>query len=288
MSPKRRNHETVSVVVTNYNKDSALLRALQSVKSQSEAPVDLIVVDDCSTNPETQEILKKLSSSESGIRLLSTPHNLGAAGAKNFGIKRATGTIIMLLDADDELPSQAVTSVRQCFEAHPEVDVVFGDYEWFDEPPSKSSIRSGASISNCEGQLDIRKLAKDWQLLGTSPFRKSFFTGMGGFDESHPRTDDIDFFRRAFTLGHPARYVPEIIYRYHRDLSENNQGIDSVDLSLSWFRNIEFYVLALHPLEFKGIFVRKTARFLSRLAIQKTKDFLRFDRGEKGVPGSFR
>lgn len=266
MEEESAGEETVSVVITNFNKGAALLRAMASVKEQNELPKELILVDDCSTDPTSVEILKKLSAPDCNFRLLRTPRNLGAAGAKNFGIKNATGTLIMLLDSDDELPSQAVSQVRNFFGKHRQTAVVFGDALWVDGSPPEQTIRSGANIASPDGGLNIRKLAKNWQLLGTSPFRRSVFTSVGGFDTSHPRTDDVDFFRRVLVAGFEAKYLGKTIYVYHRNLSDNNQRIDAVDLSLSWFRNMDFYLKALTPIEFIFMFLTKTTTFFSRLA----------------------
>lgn len=269
MDEAASEQETVSVVITNFNKGAVLLRAVASVNDQNELPKDLIFVDDCSTDPATLRLLQNLPIPDCDFRLLHTPKNLGAAGAKNLGIENATGTVIMLLDSDDELPHQAVAQVRQFFVKNRNAAVAFGDALWVEGSPSEGTIRSGARISSEGGRLDLTKLAKNWQLLGTSPFRKSVFVSVGGFDARHPRTDDVDFFRKVLASGFEAKYLPEVIYVYYRNLSDNNQRIDSVSLSLSWFRNIDFYLKALNSLEFIVMFLTKSTNFFLRLAKKK-------------------
>lgn len=93
---------TVSVIIPLYNKGKYIERALSSVLAQTFPPLEIIVVDDGSTDDGTERVLK-LNSSEI---ILIRQENRGPGAARNIGMAKAMGKYVVFLDADDEwLPS---------------------------------------------------------------------------------------------------------------------------------------------------------------------------------------
>lgn len=88
----------ISVVITAYNREHEIGRAIESVLKQTLSPLEIIVVDDASTD-RTVDIVKSLDCSN--IMLIENQTNLGIAGAKNVGVKIASGTYVCFLDSDD-------------------------------------------------------------------------------------------------------------------------------------------------------------------------------------------
>ena len=98
-------NQKFSIIVTAYNIDNYIEDCINSVKSQTYNNYELIVVDDCSTdNGKTVNKIKEFDN----IIFLQTPKNSGAGGARNLGIKKATGDYIIFLDSDDSLASNDV------------------------------------------------------------------------------------------------------------------------------------------------------------------------------------
>lgn len=94
-----------SIIVTAYNVDEYIDACIKSVQSQSYSNYELIIVDDCSTdNGKTINKIKEYDN----ITFIQTPKNSGAGGARNLGIKNATGDYIVFLDSDDALSSETV------------------------------------------------------------------------------------------------------------------------------------------------------------------------------------
>lgn len=94
----------VTVLIPAYNARRTIERALRSVLIQDYAPLEIIVVDDASTD-DTAAVAESLGIKE--LRLIRLPKNLGECGAMNAGLAQATGRYIAFLDADDEwLPSK--------------------------------------------------------------------------------------------------------------------------------------------------------------------------------------
>lgn len=93
----------ISVIVTNYNHGQYLLKAIESIENQTLAKkdVEIIVVDDCSIDEETPEVLNWIESKKGDIKVIRRTSNLGKWNALNEGIAEAKGTYIALQDADD-------------------------------------------------------------------------------------------------------------------------------------------------------------------------------------------
>jgi beta-1,6-glucosyltransferase len=89
-----------SVVIPAYNVSGIVERAVRSAAAQTLAPLEILVIDDCSTD-NTIEVVKALGRGIPSLRLLSTPANGGPAAARNVGLRAAKGDWIALLDSDD-------------------------------------------------------------------------------------------------------------------------------------------------------------------------------------------
>ena len=98
---------TVSVIIPVYNVEKYLDKCLQSVETQSYKDIEIIVVDDCSTD-NSYNIAKTHAWGDSRIKIYRHDENKMAGGARNTGIRKSTGKYIMFLDSDDTLPADAV------------------------------------------------------------------------------------------------------------------------------------------------------------------------------------
>ncbi|MFB7597930.1 glycosyltransferase [Streptomyces sp. NPDC056160] len=98
---------TVTVVIAAYNASATLDRALRSVLNQTHRNLDVLVVDDASTDG-TLALAQGYSDKDGRVRVVPRPQNSGGVGApRNNGIEYALGQYLMFLDADDELPHKA-------------------------------------------------------------------------------------------------------------------------------------------------------------------------------------
>jgi succinoglycan biosynthesis protein ExoO len=89
-----------SVIIPAYNVSGIIGRAIRSAAAQTCPPLEILVIDDCSTD-DTVEVVKALAGEIPSLRLLSTPANSGPSVARNVGLRAAKGDWIALLDADD-------------------------------------------------------------------------------------------------------------------------------------------------------------------------------------------
>lgn len=90
----------ISVIIPAYNAESGIRVAIDSLLNQTWQNLELIVVDDCSTD-STREVVAEYTAKDERVKLLSTPANSGPYIARNIGLKEATGEFVTINDADD-------------------------------------------------------------------------------------------------------------------------------------------------------------------------------------------
>ncbi len=117
----------ISVVIPTHNYGHFLLRALRSVQRQLDDDVELLVIDDGSTD-NTSAVVSAFQHDCGVVAQLITQPNRGAAAARNHGIRAACGRYVLLLDADDELMPDALQTFRDALLAAPEAGMVLGAY----------------------------------------------------------------------------------------------------------------------------------------------------------------
>ena len=107
----------ISVVIPLYNKRTSVIRALNSVLSQTIQPEEIIVVNDGSTDG-SEQLVNELN--HPLVRLINQP-NAGVSAARNRGIKEAKGDWIAFLDADDEWMPEYLETIKSLSEKYPPV-----------------------------------------------------------------------------------------------------------------------------------------------------------------------
>jgi glycosyltransferase involved in cell wall biosynthesis len=115
---------TVSVVIPTYNYGHYINRSIDSVLDQTVLPVEVIIIDDGSTDDTEQIIFKKYNADDKIKYIKKT--NAGPASARNLGIEHAAGEFVLLLDADDKLQPNAIELLTEKMKAFPLADMVIG------------------------------------------------------------------------------------------------------------------------------------------------------------------
>lgn len=133
-APSSHPHDQVSIVIPAYNHGRYIAEAIESVLAQDHPLVELIVIDDGSTD-HTVEVLNKYADR---ARVLSQT-NKGQATTINRGWSEARGDVLSYLSADDRLEPDAVSRALAALRAHPEAVMVYGDYRLID--PHSAFVR---------------------------------------------------------------------------------------------------------------------------------------------------
>jgi len=205
MSPPR-----LSVVLPTRNRPIDLLRAARSVLSQTFRDLELIVVDEGSSD-ETPEVLVRLCEEDPRVRTVRNDVALGLPGARNTGIDVARGDLVSFCDDDDAWLPDAAQYLVEVFDGDPEVGVVSSWHEVL-------QVESGRSVIY-RAPLDIDEHLFLWMNFVGVPFgmyRRSSFGPEHRYDASLTKTsEDWDFWIRC-AQQRPFRMVPRVFYLYRQ------------------------------------------------------------------------
>jgi glycosyltransferase involved in cell wall biosynthesis len=177
---------------------------LEALKSIPERPdVEVVVVDDGSTDPATREVIAGLDRTRF---VVIEQTNLGLAKARNNGIRQSTGTYILPMDADNRLRSTMVEQAIMVLDGDASIGVVYGDAEYFGERTGRWEV----------GPYDIKRLLRSNYIDACACFRRSCWERAGGYDEHMPHMgwEDWDLWLRLSALGVQFRYIPEVFFDY--------------------------------------------------------------------------
>ncbi len=144
------------------------------------------------------------------VIVVERPHHLSAAAARNVGAARATGDVVVFVDADVEVHPDALTRIRAAFEDRPELTAVFGSYD--DEPHDAGLVSSFRNLLHHHvHQASAGPAETFWTGLGA--VRRSSFVAVGGFDAArfpHPSVEDIELGGRLRRGGGQLQLDPSI------------------------------------------------------------------------------
>jgi glycosyltransferase involved in cell wall biosynthesis len=182
---------TVTVVVPCYNYGRFLPDAVGSALDQPGVDVDVIVVDDCSTDG-SELVAKQLEAAHPQVRLIQNPTNLGHIATYDRGLSEATGDYVVLLSADDLLAPGALTRATALFQAFPNVGFVYGYAPSFTEAPEPAPVPR--TWSTWTGDQWLQRMARRGDNLVTNPevvMRRSLMDELGAYDPAFPHAADM-------------------------------------------------------------------------------------------------
>ena len=203
----------VSVVMPCHNDGKYLPEAVDSLRGDTGVPLELIIVDDGSDDPETLRVIRELSFPR--LTRLRTEH-AGPAAARNAAIRAASGEYILPLDADDRIEPAYIRRAAEILRTRPEIGIVTCRADFF-----------GAR----RGPWELPPYSLREELLGnclfvTSFFRKSGWERVGGFSEEfRAGMEDYDFFLSLIELGVGVEQLPETFFHYRIKPSSRSRAL---------------------------------------------------------------
>lgn len=204
----------VSVLIPAFNRVDLIEQTIQSVWRQTHAPVELLVVDDGSTDG-TYETLQHLSQRGELNLLIHEGHvNKGQSAALNLALQHATGRYIAILDSDDMFLPQKLEKQVHYLETHPDVGLVYGLGEAIDG--SGNWLYDLLSTDHIETNDPNAVLLDCYFLLPQNALvRKSVFDQAGLFEESFRAAQDHDMLIRLAELTRFG-FLPDKLFQYRR------------------------------------------------------------------------
>lgn len=119
----------VSIPVAVYNAEKYLRKCLDSLLAQTYRDIEILCVDDCSTD-SSRDILKEYAAKDERIKVFYLSQNQGQAKARNYAIEHSVGEIVMFLDSDDWFAEDSLEIMMECFEKNPQTDCVLFDVQY--------------------------------------------------------------------------------------------------------------------------------------------------------------
>jgi glycosyltransferase involved in cell wall biosynthesis len=219
-----KKYPLISVVIPNYNYARFISEAISSVMSQTYKNIEIIVVN----NGSTDESLSILRTFGSKIRLIDQ-QNLGQSGARNSGLKAAKGDLIAFLDADDYWQKDKLE--KQIKLITPQTELVYSGISRFrDNSRQIESIQLPQFNGNCcEIFTNFPGVSVVLSGESTSLFTRNLLSRVGNFDSNLNSASGWDFFRRCSVFTN-FDFVPEPLTNYR---------LHSSNMSLSNTSNIK-------------------------------------------------
>jgi glycosyltransferase involved in cell wall biosynthesis len=206
----------VSCIIPVYNGERYLAEAIESVRAQTYRPIEVIVVDDGSTDGSAD-----IAQSYDDARYIYQP-NQGVAVSRNTGIAAAQGDYVAFLDQDDRWTPDKLSVQMGYLLEHSHVDYVLARQRMF--------LEAGGTLPSWvrPGLLEGEPLG----FLGTLVARKTVFERIGNFDPAYQVTTDADWFFRAKDAGISMTYLDEVLLhkRIHSDNESRRARLNNVEL----------------------------------------------------------
>ena len=192
---------TVSVIIPCYNQARFVGEAIQSALGQAGADVEVVVVNDGSTDG-SREIIGTFAAADPRVRVISQS-NMGLSAARNVGLESARGTILIFLDADDRLQPGAAAAAVECFSRHPDAMMTFGRCTLIDEHGAPMLTNQPV----VEGDFYAELLRRNFIWTpAIAAFRREVFETVGRFDVGVSASADYDLYLRV------ARTLPIVTH----------------------------------------------------------------------------
>lgn len=223
------HHPLLSIIIPNWNGGHFLPTCLNSLARQTRQPLEVIVVDNASSDG-SQELIK---SQYPWVELINLPENRGFTGACNTGLHAAKGDYFALLNNDTEVDPYWAESVVDAFSRQPEIGSVASKMLLFDR---RDHIHTVGDYFTTDGRAGNRGV---WQLDegqfdheeyvfsacgGSSAYRRTMLDEVGMLDDDFFfSSEDVDLGWRAQLAGWRCLYTPRAIVYHH--LSATGGGV---------------------------------------------------------------
>jgi len=216
--------DLLSVVITAHNEESTIERAILSIANQSYANIEIIIVNDGSTD-STQKTIKELTTRLNGITVLNNEYATGLMAARNLGVANANGKFIAFLDGDDEWASRkaeiqlpvlvdlqrgAILFTARIVYSIKGIPFIFG----------KKSVSNELFVYDYNQVLSKNGI---FHMGASMMLERSTFETLGGFDEKAGKERDL--IARVGVMGGTIAWLGTPLYIQHRKLNSMSTDI---------------------------------------------------------------
>lgn len=204
----------ISVVIPLYNKAKFICETLDSVLQQDYSNLEILVINDTSTD-DSLEVIKTYS--DSRIKIINNKTNQGLSESRNIGIRRSKGELIALLDADDTWAINYLSIINELFQKFPN-QVIYGT-DFLEIFSKKGAFRTQKNINETDDNTfvlvkDFFEASKSQAILCPSSMvinKKIVSDNM--FNKGVTYAEDVDFYIRFFTTNNLAYFNKPLVFK---------------------------------------------------------------------------
>jgi glycosyltransferase involved in cell wall biosynthesis len=217
----------VSVLVPHYNMGGYVERTIQSALSSDYAKIEVVLVDDASTDESSREVVQRLKRSDDGrIRVITSPANRGLAATRNIALEHARGEFSLTLDADDLIDPRFVSIAARALVSDPELSFVVPQTAYFDARSDPDTVDCAwLRCMTFVGEARASGLFQNKFSTATSMARTHELRALR-YDESLIAYEDWDLYLRASMSR--KRFVVtnalQFYYRHRHDSMIHNEA----------------------------------------------------------------
>lgn len=213
------NDDLISIIVPIYNVEKYLDKCLDSIRNQTYSNIEVIMVNDGSTDT-SREIACRYQKSDERF-LLVDKENGGLSSARNFGMKYIRGKFVSFIDSDDFLVDTYVEKLFSSFSE--EIDIVIGDYAIYNAADGKAYLHGpqydpGIYSTSIEKEKLISALFEGYPVMSVwkNMYRVPFLeqNKLSFVSERIVYAEDKLFHTEAYTLARSVKIIPDIVF-YH-------------------------------------------------------------------------
>ncbi|MEA3639821.1 MAG: glycosyltransferase family A protein [Lamprobacter sp.] len=211
--PPNKFAPLVSVIIPAFNRADVICDALESVAEQTYRPIEIVVVDDGSTD-KTAEIVKKWFMEKGSVQDLQgiclIQENSGAPAARNKGFYQSQGEYLLFFDSDDLLKPNKIQAAIDAYQSNPNLDLVYSG--WIVDNGRSTQVDLGP---NLEDVPYVAEVVLRYLHTSAAVYKRSLLLQVGVWDESLTRSQDRELASRVATKVHQAKRVADfdVIYR---------------------------------------------------------------------------
>jgi glycosyltransferase involved in cell wall biosynthesis len=238
--------ELVSVIIPTFNSENFISDAIDSVMAQNYSQIEIIVVDDGSTDRTVPVARQKLQSQLLNWRVLELGSNMGPSAARNAGLRAASGSWVQFLDSDDLLmPGKINRQMAVCARAPLSVAAVYSPWSWGFFEAGQIEWIGAPTRPFISGKAPVMCLAGQCRpLLGAGLTRRSALNEVSGFDEGLRFWECEEINVRIAAVGSflpvPSDQ-PQYLWRLHQQriyIGGTEARYNSTDVALGWIKQV--------------------------------------------------
>ena len=237
---------SITVIITLFNYETYITECLDSViqsqVSQLPSPIEIIVIDDCSTDRSVEVVTQYLMGCSHAIRLVKKAINTGLADARNLGLKLARAPYVFILDADNKIEADCLIEHYQMLQSSDYISV-YAIIHKFDHSTGEST----GSISSLPWQVEA--LVQDPYIDAMAMFDREKILQIGGYSTGLIHYgwfgwEDYELWLRIAISGQSCGFIPKNLSHYRAHSASMIHSTNAHSLNLSRYFIVKFPELA--------------------------------------------